>query len=187
MCIPDQKETLERNEPSESIFTRYMEAMSRGTEGFDPIEQFLPFQLQTAATELNGELPDLIIDLKQEGRIPLLPEGKGHPDLLGLESRNIATLRARLMAMSLKRPGERNRLRPKNLEKRLIDYFARRFLRIPYLYHYLDATRPNTEQRQYELVRRVLEGQSILGIMPTGSTERNCCFLCTPLSVTGIF
>jgi ATP-dependent DNA helicase RecQ len=157
------------SEVPNAILENFFEAVLKGPDGFHPIEKFLPFAINQKTDE--GESTDrteLIVDLKREGRIPLLPEGPAYPDVLGCESANIPTLRARLNAMSLARPGPRNSLRPKNLEKKLLDYFARRFLKIPFLYHHHDAERLKTEQRQYELVRRVLQGESVLGIMPTG-------------------
>jgi len=110
---------------------------------------------------------DLIIDLRQEGRIPLVPEGD-KPDVLGRESLTTGVLRSRLNALTLPRPGERNALRPANLGKQLLDSFARRFLRVPSIYHHFDEERPKTQERQYELLCRVLSGQDAFGIMPTG-------------------
>jgi len=110
---------------------------------------------------------DLIIDLRQEGRIPLVPEGE-KPDVLGRESLTMGVLGARLNALTLPRPGERNALRPANLGKQLLDSFARRFLRVPSIYHHFDEERPKTQERQYELLCRVLSGQDAFGIMPTG-------------------
>ena len=49
-----------------------------------------------------------------------------------------------------------------------LDYFARRQLGIPSLYHEHDPENPKREQRQYELIRRILQGNSAFGIMPTG-------------------
>jgi len=171
--LPLTIELLSSNQDKESsyhqILTAYEESISKGPDHFDPYAQFLPFSLQLRAVETEPEDPDLVVDLSREGRIPLLPEGQSRPDVLGCESANLPTLRARLKSMSLPRPGPRNTLRPKNCEKKLLDYFARRFLRIPCLRHNRDLEHPNEEERQYELVRRVLEGKSFLGILPTGS------------------
>lgn len=150
----------------------YQWIVRNGPDGFSPLETFLPFTLHDTYERKSDEhikRPELIINLDREGRIPLLPDSAGYPDVLGRESATIPAMRARLVKLSLERPGVRNTLRPTNLQKRLIDYFARRFLRIPYLYHHYGPDRPNTEHRQYELVRRVLQGNdSVLGIMPTG-------------------
>jgi ATP-dependent DNA helicase RecQ len=172
LALPQSVEVLisENTDPKlyEEILERYLKAVSKGPDGFNPLDEFLPFSLHVSADAKTVGASDLVIDLSREGRIPLLPEGPGGPDILGCESANLSTLRARLKAMSLKRPGPRNSLRPKNLEKRLLDYFARRFLRIPSLYHHYDPSQPKKEERQYELIRRVLQGESVLGIMPTG-------------------
>ncbi|MEW6199426.1 MAG: DEAD/DEAH box helicase [Planctomycetota bacterium] len=136
-----------------------------------------PDQLDGSATfDLSFEPPpsdgtvgsvDLIVDLSREGRIPVVPEGD-RPDVLGRESAAASVLRARLLALSLPRPGDRNTMRPCDLSKQLLDYFVRRLLRIPHLYHHHDADRPKAEERQYELVQRVLQGKDVFGIMPTG-------------------
>lgn len=163
LCIP--KHAFD-SELFQQLTALYSEAISRGPEQFYPLEEFLTFQVKTSTEEDRySQGCELVVDLEREGRIPLLPEGPAYPDVLGRESANIATLRARLKAMSLR---ERNEVKPQCLEKRLLDYFARRFLRIPSLYHHYDPSHPNKELRQYELVRRVLQGESVLGIMPTG-------------------
>jgi ATP-dependent DNA helicase RecQ len=150
-----------------NFLKHYFEAISFGPEGLNPVKNFIPFSLKSKGREEDTNV-HLIIDLAREGRIPLLPDRQGFPDVLGFETANLATLRARMTTMSLERPGQRNSLRPQKPEKRLLDFFARRYLRIPSLYHHYDPLHPKTEQRQYELVRRVLEGESVLGIMPTG-------------------
>lgn len=110
---------------------------------------------------------DLLVNLGREGRIPVVPDG-GRPDVLGSESRRISVVKERITRLVLKRPGHRNSLRPADLSKQLLDYFVRRFLRIPCLYHYFDEERPKRQERQYELLRRILSGQDAFGIMPTG-------------------
>jgi ATP-dependent DNA helicase RecQ len=167
--LPRSVRILSPQEPTAEIVNAYLESVERGPDGFatdGPANRVISETVDPAA------LPsacDLIFDLAREGRIPLVPEG-GTTDVLGRECKNLSTLRARLKALTLKRPGVRNSLRPQCLGKRLIDYFARRLLRIPALYHHHDP-RPDyekTEERQYELVMRVLRGLSVFGIMPTG-------------------
>lgn len=156
------------SEVHKQLLKYYLKAVSEGPDRFAPLEKFLPFSLNLLTKIESSDKPELVVDLSREGRIPLLPKDSGFPDVLGSESANLATLRARLQALSLVGQQKRNNLRPKNLEKQLLDYFARRFLRIPSLYHHHNPVHPNKEQRQYEVVRHVLEGKSILGIMPTG-------------------
>lgn len=156
-----------RDSKDKNIFKYYFDAILHGPDGLRPMENFLPFSLNLSS-EKSDDILHLVVDLSREGRIPLLPDRSAFPDVLGCETANLATMRARMKSMPLERPGSRSSLKPKNLEKKLLDYFARRFLRIPSLYHHYDDSRPKTEQRQYELLRRVLEGQSVLGIMPTG-------------------
>jgi very-short-patch-repair endonuclease len=154
-----------------NLLERYHRIVRNGPDGFSPLETFLPFTLHVACRRKSDDAkkPELIINLDREGRIPLLPDSAVYPDVLGRESASLPTMRVRLAKLSLERSVVRNKLHPTNLQKRLIDYFARRFLRIPYLYHHYAPDRPNTEHRQYELVRRVLQGNnSVLGIMPTG-------------------
>ncbi|MEO2030749.1 MAG: DEAD/DEAH box helicase, partial [Planctomycetaceae bacterium] len=127
----------------------------------------LPFQIDEQPTRDADADADLVVDLSREGRIPLVPEGDTQ-DVLGRESCNVATLRARIRAMSVDRASQMNSLRPVDLSKPLVDYFARRHLRIPALYHHHDPENPKTEYRQYELIRLILEERSVLGIMPTG-------------------
>ena len=132
----------------------------KGCAAFEIVETFSP------DSSLEGQ-GNLVVDLAREGRIPLLPEGEG-TDVLGLESNNLGTIRARFKTLSLSRQEERNPLRPRDYSKQILDYFARRFLRIPFLYHYHEAKSPQREERQYELVCRVLKGESVFGIMRTG-------------------
>jgi len=127
---------------------------------------YVPYEIITAIESITD--PDLVVDLSRDGRIPIVPDGTLRPDILGNESANLSTLRARLKALSIERPGARNTLRPQNPEKRIVDYFARRYLRIPALYHHMDKNNPKQEQRQHEIVKEVLNGNSVFGIMPTG-------------------
>lgn len=129
-------------------------------------EKYVPYEVATSC-ETHAE-PDLIIDISRDGRIPIVPDSTLKPDVLGNESANLSTLRARLQALSTRKSGLRNTLKPQNLEKRIIDYFARRYLRIPALYHHMDKENPKQERRQYEILKEVLQGHSVFGIMPTG-------------------
>lgn len=132
-------------------------------------ENELPFHIELQTGDASGTAAEsnLVVDLAREGRIPLVPEGDT-ADVLARESCNVATMRARIRALSIDRSEHSNCLRPVNLNKQLLDYFARRFLRIPSLYHHHDIDNPKREERQYELIRRILEGQPAFGIMPTG-------------------
>ena len=149
------------------LVEEFLTVVSRGPDRHSESE--LPFHIDvqpTHDTDTDAAV-DLVVDLSREGRIPLVPEGNTQ-DVLGRESCNVATLRARIRALSVDRKSQRNSLRPVDLSKPLVDYFARRHLRIPALYHHHDAENPKTEYRQYELIRLILEGYSVLGIMPTG-------------------
>lgn len=150
-----------------SVVTEFLRAIRNGPDLVTQKE--LPFQIQIQLDNGSDAESDahLLVDLSREGRIPLVPEG-GTTDILGLDSCNIATMRARIMALSLDRSRHRNSLRPTSLSKRLLDYFARRFLRVPSIYHHYDESKPKRQQRQFELIRRVLLGQPAFGIMPTG-------------------
>ncbi len=130
------------------------------TEGAFRIAELVP---DPAADSLS---PDVVVDVSVEGRMPVNPDGGG-PDLIGRESLAIATLRNRYSNLA-GTITDRTSLRPKEYGKRLVDYFARRVLGIPCLYHYHDPERPKKQERQYELVKRILEGKSTFGIMPTG-------------------
>lgn len=171
--LPEQIELVQADSTLNSdifrdIEEKYISSVATGPEGFRPIQNFLPFCLKLLTSNTNIDHPDLLIDFTREGRIPLVPEGSARPDVLGCELANISTMRARFNACAINRQEHRNELRPKNLEKRLLDYFTRRFLRIPSLYHHHDPLQPNKELRQYELIRRIIQGESVLGIMPTG-------------------
>ena len=153
----------------ETIATRTTEFLKVIREGPDcHFDAELPFQIEQKVVNPDDESEcDLLVDLSREGRIPLVPEGQT-TDVLGRESCNVATLRARIRALSIDRQSHTNRLRPAHPTKRLVDYFARRFLRVPSLYHHHDPKNPKLEERQYELIKRVLEGRPVFGIMPTG-------------------
>lgn len=67
-----------------------------------------------------------------------------------------------------------NRLRPSISGKRIVDYFARRFFRIPALRIQIDPKNPVSENKQWEAVKNVLGGRDTLCIMPTGSGKSIC-------------
>ncbi len=144
----------------------YVEAMEKGPDAhvLKDIENIF----KIGSSRSNDEVPDLIIDLTREGRIPLTPDVAARPNILGREACNIATLRARFRALTVDRSKARITSAPVCFRKSLIDYFSRRLLRIPFLWHHYDPENPNTELRQYELICGVLSGKSILGILPTG-------------------
>jgi len=169
VCIgfPGALRILSPEGPNRQILNAYLEAVERGPDGIEADRPASSVNCETAEASVLPTNCDLVFELSREGRIPLVPEG-GTTDVLGQECKNVPTLRARFKALTLERPGPRNSIRPKDLRKRLLDYFARRLLRIPALYHYHDPEHPKSEERQYELVRRVLQGFPVFGIMPTG-------------------
>ncbi|NLY02823.1 MAG: DEAD/DEAH box helicase [Rhodopirellula sp.] len=147
------------------LLERFRNACTLGPDRFSTPA----FELSPEDFDIGRNFPDcdLIVDLQQEGRIPLVPEGST-PDVLGRESLNLPVIKARLSELTLPRGGKRSALRPQSLDKKVLDSFARRFLRVPSIHHYFDKERPKTQERQYELLCRVLAGQDAFGIMPTG-------------------
>jgi ATP-dependent DNA helicase RecQ len=109
---------------------------------------------------------DIIVDTSMEGRMPVNPDETGM-DIIGSESLALGVIRSRYQKL-LKGWNSRAAPRPAHVSKQAIDYFARRILGVPFLYHHCDPQRPKTEERQYEIVKRVLEGKPVFGIMPTG-------------------
>lgn len=155
-----------KQSPPNGITSRFNRASQEGPDQLK--KQSSDFVIATECDESTALTSvDLVVDLQREGRIPVVPDGE-KPDVLGLESRRTSVMRARLSGLSLPRPGPRNSLRPQDLSKQLLDYFARRYLRIPCLYHHFDDERPKTQERQFELLRRILLGNNAFGIMPTG-------------------
>jgi len=152
--------------PPEVLWDRFLKVSEQGPDSLKPDTPFRVTRISPTLEDSPAEV-DLVIDSRREGRIPLVPEG-GVTDVLGRESPCLATVRARFRALAMPRPGLRNSLQPAHCSKRLLDYFARRFLRIPYLYHRHDPTRRESEERQFELVQRAVRGMSVFGIMRTG-------------------
>ncbi|MCD6415887.1 MAG: DEAD/DEAH box helicase, partial [Planctomycetes bacterium] len=143
-------------------------AQELSESGPDQLKNRLPYAIELVGSDSEeAKNEDLIVDYHAEGRIPLVPGGEG-TDVVGRESAALGTIRARVRALSLDPEKGPNKLMPLNCNKRTLDYFARRYLRIPYLYHHYDPERPGTEERQFELVRRAVLGKSLFGIMRTG-------------------
>jgi len=148
------------------LIDRYTHATLRGPDRLEGTGAF-EVTREIASASCEATAAELVVDLRREGRIPIVPEGR-KPDVLGRESKCAGVMQGRLDALSLPRPGDRNILRPVDLRKQLLDYFVRRLLRIPSLYHHWDEERPKRQERQYELLRRVLAGEDVFAIMPTG-------------------
>jgi ATP-dependent DNA helicase RecQ len=146
------------------IPTRYRHFLTKGPD--QKIRSALDIRTVARQGSETTTASDLIVDLRREGRIPLVPEGE-KPDVVGREIRSRTALRALFDAIRLPN-SERNALKPVCLDKPLIDSFARRFLRIPSIYHHFDERRPKSQERQYELICQVLAGKDVFGVMPTG-------------------
>ncbi len=154
------------DKPPSGLIDRYTRATLHGPDQLQGHGIFAVTE-RVSSEDTSVSHHNLVVDLRREGRIPIVPEGLV-PDTLGVESRAVSVMKARVELLTLPRPGARNPLRPHALGKSLLDYFARRLLRIPSLYHYFDEERPKRQERQYELIRRVLSGDDVFAIMPTG-------------------
>ena len=151
------------NAQDAKIVEAFLDAIRNGPDRHVATE--LPFQIEVQLN-IDEAQADLVVDLSREGRIPLVPEGNV-ADVLGRESSNVSTLRANEgpVDRSLFTNKPPTPEKPSQTARRL---FRGRFLRIPSLYHHYDPNNPKHEERQFELIRRVLDGKCVFGIMPTG-------------------
>ncbi len=106
---------------------------------------------------------DAVIDLEVYGTLGA-EKIENETTVIGKEIGEAPTINALLRSFITRK--RRARFRLKRAPKTIVDYFARRLLRVPSLYHNRQGS--ITEERQFEIVARVLKGSDTFGIMPTG-------------------